>query len=137
MRVTYNQGFMQDENVARRDPGKVLFEYLVGCFGTSQLERATRFPNVPTRARNSFLSVQYYYLGKLTVQLILKHSIIATCYVFSDSEIFIRHLNHTIQQNAIKNNTNRKKHVGRQRVEKKEDNEWRRRKTTNGEEGPL
>ena len=42
-----------------------------------------------------------------------KHSIIATCYVFSDSEIFIRHLNHTIQQNAIKNNTNRKKHVGR------------------------
>ena len=47
---------MQDENVARRNPGKVLFEYLVGCFGTSQLERA---------------SVQYYYLGKLTVQLIL------------------------------------------------------------------
>ena len=65
------QGFMQDENVARLDPGKVLFEYLVSCFGTSQLERATRFPNVPTRARNSFLSVQYYYLGKLTVQLIL------------------------------------------------------------------
>ena len=31
----------------------------------------------------------------------------------SDSEIFIRHLNHTIQLNAIKNNTNRKKHVGR------------------------
>ena len=31
----------------------------------------------------------------------------------SDSEIFIRHLNHTIQQNAIKNNTNRKKHVWR------------------------
>ena len=49
---------MQDENVARRDPGKVLFEYLVGCFGTSQFERATRFLNVPTRARNSFLSVQ-------------------------------------------------------------------------------
>ena len=62
---------MQDENVARRDPGKVLFVYLVGCFGTSQLERATHFPNVPTRARNSILSVQYYYLGKLTVQLIL------------------------------------------------------------------
>ena len=61
---------MQDENVSRRDPGKVLFEYLVGCFGTSQLERATRFPNVPTRARNSFLSVQYYYLGKLTVWIL-------------------------------------------------------------------
>ena len=105
---------MQDENVARRDPGKVLFEYLVGCFGTSQLERATRFPNVPTRARNSFLSVQYYYLGKLTYSpAYFKQSIISTCYVFSDSEIFIRHLNHTIQQNAIKNNTNRKKHVGR------------------------
>ena len=64
---------MQDENVARRNPGKVVFEYLVGCFGTSQIECVTRFPNVPTRARNSFLSVQYYYLdlGKLTVQLIL------------------------------------------------------------------
>ena len=100
---------MQDENVARRDPGKVLFEYLVGCFGTSQLERATRFPNVPTRARNSFLllSRQAYSPAYF------KHSIIATCYVFSDSEIFIRHLNHTIQQNSIKNNTNRKKHVGR------------------------
>ena len=31
----------------------------------------------------------------------------------SDSDIFIRHLNHTIQQNVITNNTNRKKHVGR------------------------
>ena len=30
----------------------------------------------------------------------------------SDSEILIRHLNHTIQQNVIKNNTNRRKHVG-------------------------
>ena len=49
---------MQDENVACRDLGKVLFEYAVGCFGTSQLERATRF-----RA--------YYNLGRLTVQLIL------------------------------------------------------------------
>ena len=60
---------MQDENVACRDLGKVLFEYVVGCFGTSQLERATRFPNVPTRARDSFLSVQYYNPGKLKVQL--------------------------------------------------------------------
>ena len=74
------QGFMQDENVARRDPGKVLFEYLVGCFGTSQLERATRFPDVPTRARNSFLSVQYYYLGKLTVQLILNIPLLLAMY---------------------------------------------------------
>ena len=62
---------MQDENVARRDPGKVLFEYAVGCFGTSQLERATRLPNVPTRARDSFSSVQYNNLGMLIVQLIL------------------------------------------------------------------
>ena len=62
---------MQAENFACRDLGKVLFEYAVGCFGTCQLERATRFPNVPTLARNSFLSVQYYYLGKLTVQFIL------------------------------------------------------------------
>ena len=69
---------MQDENVARRDPGKVLFEYLVSCFGTSQLERATRFLNVPTRAHDSFPSVQYYNLGKLTVQLILN---IHYCYL--------------------------------------------------------
>ena len=62
---------MQDENVACRDLGKVLFEYAVGCFGMSQLERATRFPNVPTRARDSFSSVHYYNLGMLTVQLIL------------------------------------------------------------------
>ena len=65
------QGFMQDENVACRDLGKVLFEYTVGCFGTSQLQRATRFPNVPTRACDSFSSVQYYNLGRLTVQLFL------------------------------------------------------------------
>ena len=105
---------MQDENVARLDPGKVLFEYLVSCFGTSQLERATRFPNVPTRVRNSFLSVQSVLLSRQAYSpAYFNHSIIATCYVFSDSEIFIRHLNHTIQQNAIKNNTNRKKHVGR------------------------
>ena len=55
---------MQDENVACRDLGKVLF-------GTFQLERATLFPNVPTRARDSFSSVQYYNLGRLIVQLIL------------------------------------------------------------------
>ena len=34
---------MQDENVARHDLGKVSFERAVGCFGTCQLERATRF----------------------------------------------------------------------------------------------
>ena len=34
-------------------------------------ERATRFPNVTTRAHNSFSSVQYYYLCKLTFQHIL------------------------------------------------------------------
>ena len=62
---------MQDENVVCRDLGKVLFEYVVGCFGTSQLERATRFPNVPTRAPKSFSSVQYFNRDKLTVQLIL------------------------------------------------------------------
>ena len=65
------QGFMQDENVACRDLGKVLFVYAVGCFGTSQLERASHFPNLPTRARDSFSSVQYYNLGRLTGQLIL------------------------------------------------------------------
>ena len=41
--ITY-QGFMEDENVACLDLGKVSFERAVGCFGTSQLERATRFP---------------------------------------------------------------------------------------------
>ena len=37
---------MQDENVACRDLGKdkVLFDRSVGCFGTSQLERATHVP---------------------------------------------------------------------------------------------
>ena len=38
------QGFMQDENVACHDIGKLSFERAVGCFGTLQLERATRFP---------------------------------------------------------------------------------------------
>ena len=61
---------MHDENVACRDLGKVLVEYAVGSFRTSQLEHATRFPNVPTRARDSFSSVQYYNLGTLTIQLV-------------------------------------------------------------------
>ena len=38
------QGFIQDENVACHDLGKVSFERAVGCFGTPQLERTTRFP---------------------------------------------------------------------------------------------
>ena len=67
---------MQDENVACHDIGKLSFERAVGCFGTPQLERATRFPmpqleratcfampqlecatrfpNVPSRARDLF-----------------------------------------------------------------------------------
>ena len=59
------QCFMQDQNVACHDLGKVSFERAVGCFGKPQLERATRFPmpqleratrfpNVPSRARDSF-----------------------------------------------------------------------------------
>ena len=35
---------MQVENVICRDFSKVPFERAVGCFGTSQLKRATRFP---------------------------------------------------------------------------------------------
>ena len=35
---------MQDENVTCRDLGKVSFEHAVGCFGMSQLKRATCFP---------------------------------------------------------------------------------------------
>ena len=35
---------MQDENVACHDIGKLSFERAVGCFGTPQLERGTRFP---------------------------------------------------------------------------------------------
>ena len=42
---------MQDENVACRNFGKVTFERAVGCFGTSQLERATRFPMPNSIAR--------------------------------------------------------------------------------------
>ena len=60
---------MQDENVACHDLGKVSFERAVGCFGKLQLKRATRFPmpqlecatrfpNVPSRARDSLLNVQ-------------------------------------------------------------------------------
>ena len=41
---------MQDENVACHDIGKLSFERAVGCFGTPQLERATRFP-LPTLER--------------------------------------------------------------------------------------
>ena len=71
---------MHDENVACRDLGQVLFEYAVGCFGTSQLKRATRFPNVPTRALHSFLSVQYS--RQAYNQAYFKHSFIPTCCVF-------------------------------------------------------
>ena len=42
--IDSNQGFMQDENVACHDIGKLSFERAVGCFGMPQLERATRFP---------------------------------------------------------------------------------------------
>ena len=50
---------MQDENVACRE-GKVTLEYALGCFGT-----------LKTLAHASFSSIQYYNLGRLTVQLIL------------------------------------------------------------------
>ncbi len=59
---------MQDENVACHDIGKLSFDRAVGCFGTPQLERATRFPmpqleratrfpNVPSRACDSLSNV--------------------------------------------------------------------------------
>ena len=59
---------MQDENVACHDLGKVSLDRAVGCFGTPQLERATRFPmpqferatrfpNVPSRACDSLSNV--------------------------------------------------------------------------------
>ena len=76
-----SQCFMQDENVACHDLGKLSFERAVGCFGKPQLERATRFPmpqleratrfpmsqlelatrfpNVPSRACNSLLNCQF------------------------------------------------------------------------------
>ena len=75
------QGFMQDENVACHDIGKLSFERAVGCFGTPQLERAarfpmpqlervtcfampqleraTRFPNVPSRVATRFRMFQF------------------------------------------------------------------------------
>ena len=78
---THRQCFMQDENVACHDLGKLSFERAVGCFGKpqleratrfpmpqleratrfpmSQLERATRFPNVPSLACNSLLNCQF------------------------------------------------------------------------------
>ena len=45
--IAYTQGFMQDDNVTGRDFGKVSFACAVGCFGTSQLEHATRFRTFP------------------------------------------------------------------------------------------
>ena len=61
---------MQDANfyVACHDIGKLSFERAVGCFGTPQLERATRFPmpqleratrfpNIPCRACDSLSNV--------------------------------------------------------------------------------
>ena len=48
---------MQDENVACHDIGKLSFERAVDCFGMPQLERATRFPNVPSRACDSLSNV--------------------------------------------------------------------------------
>ena len=48
------QCFMQDENVACHDLGKVSFERAVGCFGKLQLEARDSFPNAPTRARDLF-----------------------------------------------------------------------------------
>ena len=66
--MTDIQWFMQDENVACHNLGKVSFERAVGCFGTPQLkrrtrfpmlqlERATRFPTVPSRACDSLSNV--------------------------------------------------------------------------------
>ena len=59
---------MQDENVACHDICKLSFERAVDCFGTPQLERATRFPmpqleratrfpNIPSRACDSLSNV--------------------------------------------------------------------------------
>ena len=48
---------MQDKNVACHDIGKLSFERAVDCFGTPQLERATRFPNIPSRACDSLSNV--------------------------------------------------------------------------------
>ena len=66
--LTFDQWFMQDENVACHDLGKVSLDRAVACFGTPeleratrfpmpQLERATRFPNVPSRACDSLSNV--------------------------------------------------------------------------------
>ena len=48
---------MQDENVACHDIGKLSFECAGSCFGTPQLERTTRFPNVTSRACDSLSNV--------------------------------------------------------------------------------
>ncbi len=50
---------MRDENVACHDIGKLSFERAVGCFGTPQLERATRFPDVPSRVATRFRMFQF------------------------------------------------------------------------------
>ena len=50
---------MQDENVTCRDRGKVLFERAIDCFGTSQLERATRFPMPQFERATRFRTFQF------------------------------------------------------------------------------
>ena len=54
-------GFMQDENVSCHDPGNVSFERAVAYFGTSQLERATRFqmPQLDDRATRANKQLLY------------------------------------------------------------------------------
>ena len=59
---------MQDENLACHDLGKVSFKRAAGCFGTPQLERATRFP-MPQRERATrvfgcFFYNNYYFLSQ-------------------------------------------------------------------------
>ena len=53
------QCFMQDENVACHDLGKVSFESAVGCFGTFQLERAARFPKPQLERATRFRTFQF------------------------------------------------------------------------------
>ena len=53
---------MQDEDVACHDIGKLSFERAVGCFGTPQLERATRFP-MPQLERATLFQIFQVELG--------------------------------------------------------------------------
>ena len=78
------QWFMQDENVACHDLGKVSLERAVGCFGTPQLERATHFPMPQLERATRFPNVPSWACDSLSNVPILARMISSSKSVYSD-----------------------------------------------------